>query len=60
MELHNSPEFASLPPNVIVPMQADKGVYIDSESTFYRVLQSACQLTANVSTSGLMCLRLWH
>ncbi|MGQ3665297.1 IS3 family transposase [Citrobacter braakii] len=45
LELCNSPEFASLPPNVIVPMLADKGVYIASESTFYRVLKSASQLT---------------
>lgn len=41
----NSPEFASLPPNVIVPVLADKGVYIASESTFYRVLKSANQMT---------------
>lgn len=45
LELCNSPEFASLPPNVIVPTLADKGVYIASESTFYRVLKSANQLT---------------
>ncbi|AXC70015.1 hypothetical protein DOE63_32490 (plasmid) [Salmonella enterica subsp. diarizonae serovar 59:z10:-] len=30
-------EFASLPPNVIVPMLADKGVYIASESTLSRI-----------------------
>ncbi len=34
-----------MPPNVIVPTLADKGVYIASESTFYRVLKSASQLT---------------
>ncbi|TXE66622.1 DDE-type integrase/transposase/recombinase [Serratia nematodiphila] len=34
-----------MPPNVIVPTLADKGVYIASESTFYRVLKSANQLT---------------
>lgn len=45
LALCNSPEFPSLPPNVIVPMLADKGVYIASESTFYRVLKSASQLT---------------
>lgn len=43
--LCNSPEFASLPPNVIVPTLADRGTYIASESTFYRVLKSANQLT---------------
>ncbi|GCF98858.1 hypothetical protein BvCmsF30A_04336 [Escherichia coli] len=45
LELCNSPEFASLPPNVIVPTLADRGTYIASESTFYRVLKSANQLT---------------
>lgn len=41
LALCNSPGFASLPPNVIVAMLADKGVYIASESTSYRVLKSA-------------------
>ncbi|EGU4505676.1 IS3 family transposase [Salmonella enterica] len=45
LELCNSPEFASLPPNVIVPTLADKGIYIASESTFYRILKSTNQLT---------------
>ena len=36
----NRPEFQSLPPSQIVPILADKGVYIASESTFYRVLKS--------------------
>ena len=40
----NSPEFASLPPNVIVPTLADRGIYIASELSFYRVLKSANQL----------------
>ncbi|HGD7566028.1 TPA: DDE-type integrase/transposase/recombinase, partial [Escherichia coli] len=44
LELCNSPEFASLPPNVIVPTLADRGIYIASESSFYRVLKSANQL----------------
>ena len=34
-----------MPPNVIVPTLADKGIYIASESTFYRVLRGANQLT---------------
>jgi putative transposase len=37
----NSPEHASLPPSQIVPRLADRGVYIASESTFYRVLRDA-------------------
>lgn len=33
------PEFQSLPPSQIVPVLADRGIYIASESTFYRVLR---------------------
>jgi len=40
----NSDEFAHLPPNQIVPQLADRGEYIASESTFYRVLRKAGQL----------------
>jgi transposase InsO family protein len=39
----NSPEFASLPPSQIVPALADQGVYLASESSFYRVLRQASQ-----------------
>src|SRR5690606_29333023 len=35
----NSPEYQSLPPSQIVPRLADKGFYLASESTFYRVLR---------------------
>ncbi|VEB63284.1 Integrase core domain [Providencia rustigianii] len=35
----HQPEYASLPPSQIVPKLADKGIYIASESTFYRVLR---------------------
>ncbi|PHJ36913.1 hypothetical protein P378_19515 [Desulforamulus profundi] len=35
----NQPEFKSLPPSQIVPRLADEGIYIASESTFYRVLK---------------------
>jgi len=40
----NEPEFASLPPSQIVPKLADRGEYIASESSFYRVLHEAGQL----------------
>lgn len=40
----NEPEFASLPPSQIVPKLADRGEYIASESSFYRVLHAAGQL----------------
>jgi hypothetical protein len=39
----NSVEFASLPPGQIVPTLADRGVYVASESSFYRVLKAASQ-----------------
>jgi transposase InsO family protein len=39
----NSEEFASLPPSQIVPALADRGVFIASESSFYRVLKAALQ-----------------
>lgn len=37
------PRFASLPPSQIVPQLADEGVYLGSESSFYRVLHDANQ-----------------
>ncbi len=40
----NSAEFAHLPPSQMVPQLADRGEYIASESTFYRVLRAAGQL----------------
>ncbi|WP_374729924.1 IS3 family transposase [Caballeronia temeraria] len=43
LEVANSAEFASLPPSQIVPRLADRGVYLASESSFYRVLRSASQ-----------------
>lgn len=36
----NTPKYADLAPNIIVPMLADEGIYIASESTFYRVLKA--------------------
>lgn len=39
----NEPRFASLPPSQIVPKLADEGVYLASESSFYRVLHAASQ-----------------
>lgn len=37
----HQPEYASLPPSQIVPALADEGLYVASESTFYRVLREA-------------------
>lgn len=39
VEIANSPEFCDLSPRRIVPALADKGIYIASESTIYRILR---------------------
>ena len=41
----NEPRFASVPPARIVPMLADEGIYLASESTFSRVLKAHGQTT---------------
>ena len=40
LEACNSTVFSSLPPSQIVPKLADQGVYLASESSFYRILRS--------------------
>ena len=40
----NQSEFANLPPAVIVPILADRKMFIGSESTMYRVMKEAKQL----------------
>ena len=40
----NEVKYAHLPPSQIVPILADKGLYIGSESSFYRVLKAHKQL----------------
>jgi len=40
----NEPEFAALPPGQIVPVLADRGLYIGSERSFYRVLDAHGQV----------------
>ena len=40
----NLPEYGSLPPSQIVPSLADIGIYLASESSFYRVLREEGQL----------------
>ena len=51
----NKPEYASLAPCEIVPALADEGVYIASESTFYRVLRE--EKMANCHASNYCSLR---
>jgi transposase InsO family protein len=40
LAIANSTEFGHLPPSQIVPRLADQGIYVASESTFYRVLKA--------------------
>lgn len=44
LEICNRPEYASLPPSQIVPLLADQGIYVASESTLCRVLRAADQV----------------
>ena len=44
LRIVNEPRFASLPPTQIVPILADEGQYLASESSFYRILREANQL----------------
>ncbi len=44
LDIANSAEFANLPPSQIVPTLADQGLYVASESSFYRLLREADQL----------------
>lgn len=44
LTVSNQVEFQSLPPSQIVPRLADKGEYVASESSFYRVLREADQV----------------
>jgi len=46
VDVCNEPEFADITPNQIVPTLADRGIYLASESTFYRVLKSRSQLVS--------------
>lgn len=43
LQAANRPGYTSLTPHQIVPRLADEGVYLASESTFYRVLKAAGQ-----------------
>ena len=45
LELANSTEYKELCPKQIVPQLADKGRYVASESSFYRILRRQSQMT---------------
>ncbi|MGC8464575.1 MAG: helix-turn-helix domain-containing protein [Acidimicrobiales bacterium] len=40
LDICHSEEFSSLPPTQIVPTLSDRGSYLASESTFYRMLRA--------------------
>lgn len=40
LNILNKPEFADMPPAQIVTTLVDNGIYIASESTYYRVLEN--------------------
>lgn len=44
LKIANSKKYCDLPPCQIVPILADQGIYIGSESSFYRVLRQEKQL----------------
>lgn len=44
LDFAHSEEYADLPPSQIVPILADKGIYIASESSYYRVLREAKEI----------------
>jgi putative transposase len=44
LALANSPEHRDMSPKQLVPKLADEGVYVASESSFYRILHAAMQM----------------
>jgi transposase InsO family protein len=44
LDMANSPRFRDLSPKVIVPLLAEEGQYLGSESTFYRLLRREGQI----------------
>ena len=44
VEMANEPRFAETPPARVVPVLADEGIYIASESSFHRVLRAHGQM----------------
>ena len=50
VETVNSPEYRDLSPKQIVPRLADRGMYLGSESTIYRLLRARGQLLHRAAT----------
>ena len=51
LEYMNSPEFRDLTPKQMVPALADRGIYLASESTCYRILRKLGQTTHRSSSA---------
>ena len=50
LDVMNSEEFSSKTPCEIVPILADQGIYLGSESTFYKILKETEMLAADTAT----------
>ena len=50
LQVANDPQYRDLSPKQIVPILADEGIYIASESTFYRILREEKQLVHRESS----------
>lgn len=57
LETANSKEFRDLPPKQIVPRLADRGEYLASESSFYRILREEKMLTHREPSKPPSCHR---
>jgi len=51
LEVVNSKDYANLPPSQVVPKLTDKGIYIASESSIYRILRAEKQLAHRSKSS---------
>ncbi len=51
IEIANSVEYRDLPPSQIVPKLADHGIYVASESSFYRILKKASLSSHRLNSS---------
>jgi transposase InsO family protein len=57
LQISNSAPFRDLSPKQIVPKLADQGVYLASESSFYRVLKEHKMLTHRQASKPAVCHR---
>lgn len=53
IKIANRPEYCDLPPSQIVPILADRGRYVASESSFYRILKAERMLAHRSKSSPM-------